>query len=123
MGFHKACLGLSVPTDPRNARYEILNDAFLGIARNDLGFDTAVPFVCVAGWRGPGLVFGDSVMEPLVKERVANAFWGLLLHDPLKISSFLIRLYDDQDGESSWEYDGGRPPEAGLSDPAVPPTG
>lgn len=56
---------------------------FVAVLRDEKGSpDRYIPFILIDGPHGPGLSFRQTDRDSLLKERIALAFWSLLLADP-----------------------------------------
>ena len=75
--------GLRPPVGEDRRRNDLLDFPFLAVFRSGPGATlTTIPFVCVEGLSGPGLVFRKSDTDSATKRRVATAFWSHLLQVP-----------------------------------------
>jgi hypothetical protein len=90
---------LRPPVGGDRHRYDVLDFPFLAVLPSGSGATlTAVPFVCVEGFSGPGLTFRKSDTDNETKRKVAAAFWSILLRDLDTIAPFEEWVYDDESG-------------------------
>jgi hypothetical protein len=79
-------------------RRDLLDFPFLAVFPSGSGATlSAVPFVCVEGYSGPGLTFRKTDAAS-TKERIAAAFWRVLLQMPEDIAPFEEWMYDEEAG-------------------------
>ncbi|VTR99421.1 preprotein translocase subunit : [Tuwongella immobilis] len=86
-------------TGGNQGRHDLLEFPFLAVVHSrSTATLTALPFICADGYRGPGLIFPKTGFDTSAKQRVAAAFWGVLLESPEDIAPFEEWVYDDESG-------------------------
>lgn len=92
-GFRPAIIGRNQDRD------DLLDFPFVAVFLSESdAILTAIPFVCAEGYDGPGLIFPKSCSSIPAKQRVAEAFWHVLLDSPERIAPFEEWMYDEQSG-------------------------
>jgi hypothetical protein len=90
-----AVFGVTRPTTQGDWESPLLDFPFLAVLRPKAGDQPeVVPFLCVEG-DGAELVFRRSDTDWALKQRVASAFWGLLLREPDDLRPFEVSLQEE----------------------------
>jgi hypothetical protein len=90
-------------------RDELLDLPFLAVRLEGASIVDVVPFVCTQnGEGGPGLIFRETDRVPLLKTRIASAFWGVLLRAPEELAGFEAILDECEGGYYKVEFTHGQ---------------